>query len=51
LKEIDPPSDVQETMNRGVKAENEKVAAIDFATAMETRADGARRAQIEDEAP
>lgn len=46
LKEIDPPADVQETMNRVVKAENEKVAAIDFATATETMADGARRAEI-----
>jgi regulator of protease activity HflC (stomatin/prohibitin superfamily) len=33
-------------MNRVVKAENEKVAAIDFATATETMADGARRAEI-----
>ncbi len=33
LKEIDPPKDVQETMNKVVKAENEKIAAIDFATA------------------
>jgi len=46
LKEIDPPKDVQETMNKVVKAENEKVAAIDFATAAETVADGERRAQI-----
>ena len=46
LKEIDPPEDVQETMNKVVKAENEKVAAIDFATATETMADGARRAEI-----
>jgi regulator of protease activity HflC (stomatin/prohibitin superfamily) len=46
LKEIDPPRDVQETMNKVVKAENEKVAAIDFATATETQADGARRAEI-----
>jgi regulator of protease activity HflC (stomatin/prohibitin superfamily) len=46
LKEIDPPHDVQETMNKVVKAENEKVAAIDFATAVETQADGARRAEI-----
>ncbi|MBN1568777.1 MAG: hypothetical protein JXA73_13090, partial [Acidobacteria bacterium] len=38
--------DVQETMNKVVKAENEKVAAIDFATATETMADGARRAEI-----
>jgi len=46
LKEIDPPKDVQETMNKIVKAENEKIAAIDFATAAETRADGEKRAEI-----
>jgi len=46
LKEIDPPKDVQETMNKVVKAENEKISAIDFATATETVADGARRAEI-----
>ncbi len=46
LKEIDPPKDVQETMNKIVKAENEKMAAIDFATAVETRADGEKRSQI-----
>jgi len=46
LKEIDPPQDVQETMNKVVKAENEKIAAIDFATAAETQADGLRRAEI-----
>jgi len=46
LKEIDPPKDVQETMNKVVKAENEKIAAIDYATATETMADGARRAEI-----
>lgn len=46
LKEIDPPKDVQETMNKVVKAENEKIAAIDFATAAETTADGAKRAEI-----
>jgi len=46
LKEIDPPKDVQETMNKVVKAENEKIAAVDFATATETFADGARRAEI-----
>ena len=46
LKEIDPPKDVQETMNKVVKAENEKQAAIDFATARETQADGERRAAI-----
>jgi regulator of protease activity HflC (stomatin/prohibitin superfamily) len=46
LKEIDPPKDVQETMNKVVKAENEKIAAIDFATAVETQADGTKRAEI-----
>jgi regulator of protease activity HflC (stomatin/prohibitin superfamily) len=33
-------------MNKVVKAENEKIAAIDFATATETAADGQRRAEI-----
>ncbi len=33
-------------MNKVVKAENEKIAAVDFATATETMADGARRAEI-----
>lgn len=46
LKQINPPPDVQETMNKVVKASNEKVAAIDFATARETQADGERRAAI-----
>jgi regulator of protease activity HflC (stomatin/prohibitin superfamily) len=48
LKEIDPPRDVQETMNKVVKAENEKIAAIDFATAAETVADGTKRAKIKE---
>lgn len=48
LKEIDPPTDVQETMNKVVKAENEKIAAIDFATARETAADGEKRAKIKE---
>jgi regulator of protease activity HflC (stomatin/prohibitin superfamily) len=46
LKEIDPPKDVQETMNKVVKAENEKVAALDFANAAEREADGIKRAEI-----
>lgn len=46
LKEIDPPKDVQETMNKVVKAENEKIAAIDFATAAETTADGIKCSEI-----
>lgn len=48
LKEIDPPKDVQDTMNKVVKAENEKMAAKDFATAKETEADGIRRAKIKE---
>ena len=46
LKEINPPKDVQDTMNKIVKAENEKIAAVDFATAAETTADGEKRAAI-----
>jgi regulator of protease activity HflC (stomatin/prohibitin superfamily) len=48
LKEIDPPKDVQETMNKVVKAENEKIAAVDFATAQETQADGLKRSKIKE---
>ena len=48
LKQIDPPKDVQETMNKIVKAENEKLAAVDFATAVETAADGKKRAAIKE---
>jgi regulator of protease activity HflC (stomatin/prohibitin superfamily) len=46
LKEIDPPKDVQETMNKVVKAENEKIASLGFADAVERQADGEKRAQI-----
>jgi len=46
LKEIRPPNDVQETMNNVIKAQNTKTAAIDYATAKETEADGFRRAEI-----
>ena len=48
LKQIDPPKDVQETMNKVVKAENEKIAAVDYATAAETVADGVKRAKIKE---
>src|SRR3989338_8406646 len=48
LKEIEPPEDVQATMNKVVKAENEKIAALDFATAKETEADGLKRATIKE---
>jgi regulator of protease activity HflC (stomatin/prohibitin superfamily) len=45
-KEINPPTDIQETMNKVVKASAGKIAVIDFATARETQADGERRAAI-----
>jgi len=48
LKEINPPADVQETMNKVIKAQNEKDAAVDSATAVETLADGKRRASIKE---
>jgi len=46
LQRIEPPDDVQQAMNNVVMAERDKKAAIDFATATETRADGERRAEI-----
>lgn len=46
LQKIEPPEDVQMAMNEVVKAENKKIAAKDIATALETEADGERRAEI-----
>lgn len=46
LQRIEPPADVQIAMNQVVKAENEKIAALDLAHAIETKADGERRAEI-----
>jgi regulator of protease activity HflC (stomatin/prohibitin superfamily) len=46
LKEINPPKGVQEAMNNVVVANNQKIAAVDFATATETKADGEKRARI-----
>ena len=46
IQEITPPADVQVAMNNVVKAENDKIAATDFANAVETKADGDRRAAI-----
>ncbi len=46
LQRIEPPPDVQIAMNQVVKAENEKIAALDLAHAIETKADGERRAEI-----
>ena len=46
IQKIEPPKDVQVAMNQVVKAEQEKIAATDFANATETKADGDRRAEI-----
>jgi regulator of protease activity HflC (stomatin/prohibitin superfamily) len=46
IQKIEPPEDVQVAMNMVVKAEQEKIAARDLATATETKADGERRAEI-----
>jgi len=47
IQKIEPPEDVQDAMNKVVKAEQEKIAARDMATATETRADGDKRAEID----
>jgi regulator of protease activity HflC (stomatin/prohibitin superfamily) len=41
---LNPTADVRETMNKVVKANNERVAPIDLATAPEMQADDERRA-------
>jgi regulator of protease activity HflC (stomatin/prohibitin superfamily) len=46
LQTIDPPRDVQQSMNNVVKAEKDKIAAIDLATAVETKADGEKRSAV-----
>ena len=46
IQKIEPPKDVQESMNKVVKAEQEKIAAMDIASATETKADGEKRAEI-----
>jgi len=48
LKEIQPPKDVQDTMNKIIKAENEKTAATDFALAREIEASGIKKAAIQE---
>jgi regulator of protease activity HflC (stomatin/prohibitin superfamily) len=48
LKDVVPPEDVQETMNRVIKANNEKEAASDFSSAREIEADGVKRAAIKE---
>lgn len=46
IQKIEPPQDVQKSMNEVVKAEQEKIAAMDKASAREIVADGDRRAEI-----
>ncbi len=48
IQRIEPPEDVQDSMNEVVKAEQEKIAAKDFATAVETKADGEKRAAVKE---
>lgn len=47
IQKIQPPEDVQLAMNQVVKAEQEKIAAKDLASATEIKADGERRAEIQ----
>src|SRR4030066_1023683 len=46
IQKIEPPSDVQASINNVVKAEQEKIAAKDYTTATDTQADGEKRADI-----
>lgn len=48
LQRIEPPSHVQDAMNEVVQAENKKISAVNFANAVETEADGQRRAKIKE---
>ena len=46
VQRIEPPKDVQDSMNSVVKAEQDKIAAVNLAKAKETEADGQRMADI-----
>ncbi len=48
IQRIEPPENVQEAMNEVVRAENNKISAVNFANAVETEADGKRRAVIKE---
>lgn len=48
MLDIKAPESVQETMNLIATAESKKIAATDFATALETEADGRKRAAIKE---
>lgn len=47
LKEVEPPTDVQTTMDNIIKAEQTKIANKDFAEALKIKASGEKMAQIE----
>lgn len=47
LKEVEPPEDVQSTMDNIIKAEQTKIANKDFAEAEKIKASGEKMAQIE----
>ena len=47
LKEVEPPTDVQTTMDNIIKAEQTKIANKDFAEAEKIKASGEKMAQIE----
>lgn len=48
IHKIDPPQDVQDSMNNIIKAEQQKIAAKNLAEAVEIQADGKRRAAIKE---
>jgi len=48
VQKIEPPQDVVASMNNVVKAEQDKIAAKDTASALEIKADGTRRAAIKE---
>ena len=48
LQRIEPPANVQAAMNEVVEAENKKTSAVNFANAVETEADGKRRAAVKE---
>lgn len=48
LQRIEPPQDVQQSMNEVVKAERKRIASSELANAVEIEADGKRRAYIKE---
>lgn len=48
IQKIEPPENVQDAMNEVVRQENIKLAAINEAEAVETKADGKRKASIKE---